>query len=459
MLAAVLTAALCAGAAVAWALHREDEHVATAVIMLHPLEGNAYSPGGRGDDLVNLATEAQVLRSDAVARAVLTELGLDGEPADLLATVSVSVPPNTQLLEITTRGPDDSTAVERASAFADVYLRFRRSRTESAIFERTSRLDELVGLREGERNAALARLDKLAPDAPKRTLIEQQVQEVVVQISSLRAQLAAAQAVSLDPGQLVTPGKVDRGGPWADPMRAGPAAGVLGLLLVLAVAVVRAGRPVPDVVRGLEDLADGGPAPLGVLRTPVRADDDVIAHVRSAVLAVGSDRPAVVTVAAAGREDEAASFAALVDSLARARFEVIAVDLTRDDDAAAMAELVQLRAVVDDVLLEDGDFRSRLVPSDDPAGEPSDEPGVDLADLVASAEMQRSLAQLAKHADVVVVGSPGFATAVGRGLLAASSAVVVELRPRACTLPEIDVLLTEAERSGTEVVGFVEVRP
>lgn len=451
VLVAVLVAGLSGAAAVAWARHRQGEHVATAVIMLHPLEGNAYSPGGRGDDLVNLETEAQVLRSDAVARAVLDQLGAKGQPSDLLAAVSVVVPPNTQLLQITARGSDDMTAVARASAFADVYLRFRRSRTESAVYERTSRLEELVSLREGERDAALKRLDKLAAAAPERELIEQQVQEVVVQISSLRAQLAAAQAVGLDPGQLVTPGQVVSAGPWADPVRSGLVAACLGALLVLSVAVARARRPA-DL--GLTDLAEGGEGglvPLGVLRAPVRADSDVIAHVRSVVLAVGSDRPPVVTVAVPGHRYPLA-FAALAESLTRARYEVVTVDLALPAVMAAMTELVLQEAVVDDVLVADGDFHSRLQPVTETTGPPAE-----FSDLAASAEMRRSLAELAKRADLVLVRSPGLGTPVGRAVLAASTAVVVEVGARTATRADLAAVLAEAQRVSTHVVGVVEV--
>ncbi|WP_240044622.1 hypothetical protein, partial [Nocardioides albidus] len=425
-LVAMLVAAVAASAAVMWARRLQTEHVATAVIMVHPLEGNAYSPGGRGDDLVNLETEAQVLRSDAVARTVLDQLGEKGEPSDLLSAVDVTVPPNTQLLQITTRGPDDATAVARASAFADVYLQFRRSRTESAVYERTSRIEELVDLRESERDASVKQLDELDPDAPERELIEQQVQEVVVQISSLRAQLAAAQAVGLDPGQLVTPGQLVGAGPWADPVRSGIAAGGLGLLLVLSLAVVRAGRPAADVVRDLADLADldhrdgaGVPA-LGVVHTPVRADSDVIAQTRSVVLAVGSDRPAVVAVAAP-RQGEVRTFAALADAFARARYEVVAIDLTDLAVVAAISELVRQEAEVDDVLRADGHFRNHLHPT-----RPRRAASAEVADfghLAASAEMRRSLAELAKRADLVLVRAPGLETPAGRGLLAATTAL------------------------------------
>lgn len=460
-LAAVVMCLLAAALAAGWAMHRRGEHVATAVVMVHPLEGNAYSPGGRGDDLVNLETEAQVLRSDAVARAVLERIGGAEGPSALLASIDVAVPPNTQLLEISARGRDDRTAVVRASAFADVYLQFRRARTESAVFERTSRLEELVGQREGERDAAVKRLDELRPDAPERALIEQQVQEVVVQISSLRAQLAAAQAVSLDPGQVVTPGHVAPGGAWADPVRAGGAAAVLTLLVVVGVAVARAGRAGSHLVQGLADLEDltetggGGPALLGVVKAPVRADGVVVARLRSAVLAAGSDRACVVTIAVPGH-GRAMTFTALAESLSRARFEVVTVDLTVPSSIAAMTELVLQEAVVDDVLVDAGHFRSRLRPAAPTARPAGGQP--DFADLAASAEMARALAELGKRADLVLVRSPAFATPVGRSMLTAATAAVVEVHPRRCTREEVEDVLADAERGSTHVIGFVEVR-
>jgi len=449
--AAVLAVVLGAGAGTAWARHRGQEHTATAVIMLAPSEGNAYSPGGRGDDLVNLETEAQVLQSDAVARAVLAALKESGTPADLLAAIKVDVPPNTQLLDITARGPDDATALARATAFAKVYLDYRKSRTVAAITDRTSRLEALVKLRESERNATVKKLELLSSGDPRRGPLDQQAQELIVQISSLRAQLAAVQAVALDPGQVVTPGQLAAPGPWADPLRAGLLGGGLALLLTLSVVVVRSGRAAPDVVRRMEDLADAGPPPLGVLRAPVRADSDAIAHARSVVLAAGSDRPPVVTVAPPAR-DKTLTFAALVESFARARYEVVSVDLTRPDDLAAMASLVLQEAVVDDVLVEDGHFRSRLRPLPGKGEDIGD-----FGDLAASAEMARTLAELAKHADLVLVRAPGFGTAVGRALLGASTAVVVEVRLGRCRRADVDEVVAAAARADTQVVGLLGV--
>ena len=64
---------------VAAGLRRAEEHSATSSILVSPLEGNPFSPSGRGDDLVNLETEAQLVGSDPVAREVSAMSGI-GDP-------------------------------------------------------------------------------------------------------------------------------------------------------------------------------------------------------------------------------------------------------------------------------------------------------------------------------------------------------------------------------------------
>ncbi|WP_157514806.1 hypothetical protein [Nocardioides sp. J54] len=449
-LAVALVVLLGALAGYGFARYNDRQHVATATIMLHPLEGNAYSPGGRGDDLVNLETEAQVLRSDAVARAVLQRLDSPATPAALLSSVSVSVPPNTQLLEITVRARDDETAVTRASAFAEVYLEFRRARTESSVFGRTSRIEELVEVREEERKAALARLSKLSPTAPQRRLVEQQLQEIVVQIGSLRAQLATAQAIGLDPGQVVTPGQVSPAGATADSVVMTATGGIGGLALCVLVGVVRRTRAAALTVRDLDDLAGTGVPALGVVDDPDAPAEDLVASARSAVLAA-PERPLVVTVAplTAG---VSALFEPLVESFTRARYEVVAVDLARAADRAALAEMVLQDAVASDVLVPVAGFRHGL----QPLHPDRDHPGFD--DLTASAQMRTCLEELAKRADLVVVHAPALSTPAGRSLLRASRAVLTEVTPGSSTRSELLDLQAEVERQGAELAGVVEVR-
>ncbi len=59
---------------------------ATATVLVSPLEGNPYSPDGRGDDLVNLQTEAQLVTTDRVSKIAGQKLGHEPE-----GTVAVDV--------------------------------------------------------------------------------------------------------------------------------------------------------------------------------------------------------------------------------------------------------------------------------------------------------------------------------------------------------------------------------
>ena len=113
----LVLAALGAVLDAAVGLRRAEDHTARASILVSPLTGNPFSPGGRGDDLLNLETEAQLVSSDQVARAVAARIGdRVTTTAGLLADLDVSVPPNTQILTLEYTASSDSVAVSRAGA-------------------------------------------------------------------------------------------------------------------------------------------------------------------------------------------------------------------------------------------------------------------------------------------------------------------------------------------------------
>src|SRR5215207_3758046 len=99
----VLTVVLCIVGAVAGALVEQRMStvlVANATILVNPLDGNPFSTKGRGDDLENLETEAQLIQSNNVARMVQKREGRATPIPEILAGLEVSVPPNTQILDI-----------------------------------------------------------------------------------------------------------------------------------------------------------------------------------------------------------------------------------------------------------------------------------------------------------------------------------------------------------------------
>lgn len=186
-----------------WGERQSGTYVATVVILLNPLQGNPFSPDSRGEDLVNLETEAQLVTSDTVVKRVALDHP-DLPPLDV-ASVVVTVPPNTQLLDIEVTAADSEVAQQTAAALGQVYLTHRRNRTASALFNERANINEQLDERTAERTELTRSLDKAKPGSAASVQVTQQVLAVVTQISELRAQLGVVGAASVDPGQVVTP--------------------------------------------------------------------------------------------------------------------------------------------------------------------------------------------------------------------------------------------------------------
>jgi succinoglycan biosynthesis transport protein ExoP len=83
-------------------------------------------PTSGGQSQVNMATEAAVAGSPAVAKLVITQEHLkDVSPGKLDAKLSVHVPVDSQVLQFTYASPNPRVAQEQAEAFAAAYLAFR----------------------------------------------------------------------------------------------------------------------------------------------------------------------------------------------------------------------------------------------------------------------------------------------------------------------------------------------
>jgi hypothetical protein len=210
------------------------------VLLVSPLEGNPYNPLGRGDELLNLESEALLVRSDAVADAVIHRLDLATTSALLLEEVSVEVPPNTQLLRITTSAPSAAAAHDLADSFARAFLDYRAERTRSTRLDQAASLREQVQERSSDRDRLVGQLEQLPASSMDTGLLEQRVVDLSTQIGVLRARLTELELGSSDPGQVVTPALAD---PTPVLARRPLVAGVGGVLgAVLGLVLLRLGR-------------------------------------------------------------------------------------------------------------------------------------------------------------------------------------------------------------------------
>lgn len=241
MLLAALVVVLLAGTG-AWggaalAEGRAQQRTATAVLLVSPLEGNPFNPLGRGDDLLNLESEALLVRSDAVADAVIDRLGLATTSARLLEAVTVEVPPNTQLLRITTASPSVGGALDLADAFVEAFLDYRSGRSRSTRVDQVAALREQVAERSLDRDRLLVELAGLPASSPSAALLAQRVADLSAQIGVLRARRTELELGSTDPGQVVTPALIDPPEALARPELVAPAGALLGGAVAIAVLV------------------------------------------------------------------------------------------------------------------------------------------------------------------------------------------------------------------------------
>lgn len=234
----VVLALLGAALGVAAGLRRAEER-ATSSILVSPLEGNPFSPTGRGDDLVNLETEAQLVGSDRVALEVSALSGVTATPAELLSGLDVSVPVNTQILRITSTAGSDTDAVRQAQGFADAYLDYRVARSEQDVKSRTARIQSQID----DQNKTLSGLltqSIFQINTATKNLLREQIRGVTAQIGQLQAQLAILQTGAVDPGQVITPASAVGQSSVVAVGLYGLVGLLAGLLLGLGIVIVRA---------------------------------------------------------------------------------------------------------------------------------------------------------------------------------------------------------------------------
>jgi polysaccharide biosynthesis transport protein len=427
-----------------WGWRGDARAQATAVILVNPLEGSPFSPEGQGDDLVNLETEAQLVTSDSVTGLVVRQLGLTAASAGAVRTgISVAVPTNTQLLRIRATNRSAATAIRRAQAFAEIYLDFRRSRTESLLFDRNARINEQLQQLGDELTRMSQQLSDVAPRSPRGLLLQQQITELTNRIGNLHTQLVASQSASTDPGQVVTPAAQDVPGMLHGPVAFG-AVGAVAALVLAGLVLMGRGRVSP-ALRHPDELEHVG--------VPVLPRGDQLAGVRARILAAVERRPLVVQLAStAPWPGRAATAVELGMAFGRANLETILVELVESprgpEERAGLTDLLHDRLAPDEALEPLGQHLQLLSP-----GTESNQ----LDDLVAGVEMSELLTELRKRADVILLSGGPIGDGRTKAAVRLSDLTVLEVPERWTTVVGVEQSIRDVEQSGGVVAGLVYV--
>ncbi len=461
-----------------------ERYTAEADVLVQ--SGIQLNEPGRAMDPEQVATQAEIVVSDAVARRVIDDLGLDTNSSDLVDDVTASPADGTSTVTITATAGTRDEAADIANGFAEGYIALaslRASAAQTAISD--SYLAQLTLV-----SSELARARAELPDATGAE--RRDIQAEIESLLSRRGELQSSLRLSDDPTSVVSglevlhPAVPPQEASEPRPLRAGMLGGVIGLLLGLVLAFVRDRRD--DVLREGRS-SSGALSDLPVLgRIPVQGNANrgkivSLAEPRSLVaeayrglntnirflLAAGgphaSDadsaarlgRIVMVTSASPG-EGKTSVAGNLAVAAARVGMRVILVDADLRDPAAETYFGVDAPRGLADLLRESGPLSEHLfdvgVPNLSllPSGSIPPNP----TDLLASSRCARLWQDLRQIADLVVVDTPPLLGVIDAVEVAGhADATILVARDRMSHANQVQGARTRLHQIGGRVSGMV----
>jgi uncharacterized protein involved in exopolysaccharide biosynthesis len=206
----LVLAAVGVAAAAAYVVLTPKAYTATATVNVTstataPGQNGAVA-GGRTSGAINLDTEAQFVQSSTVAGIAAHAMHSPLTPAALLKHVSVVVPPNSSVLQISCQAASADQAATCANAFAAAYLQNRNATAAAATKAALGTVQDQLGTLQ-KRIAHLTFESSLLPlNSTQRASDQAQLQTATSQLHALASQSAAltAQAAAPAGGSIIS---------------------------------------------------------------------------------------------------------------------------------------------------------------------------------------------------------------------------------------------------------------
>lgn len=453
----IVVLAIVMGAAVgAYAFTRSVSYRSSAIVLLRPLQGNALSSstaGADGSNTVAMETEASLITSQPVTRRVNQVLDTEMQPNT--SAVTVSVPVNSQIINIKCELPDASTARQCAQQYATNYLEFRSDLAASAQRSELEKLraqldDAQADLRVASKQAASAN-----PPSDAKT----RVKLYSANVSSLLGKIAQIRSTTTDPGSVIlsaTPASAS-GRIVAIALTAG--AVVLGALFGFVLGLWRERRQ--DLVRTPAETLVAGLPILGII--PHASDtaasrppghDEAVRQTRVTVLATAGDRR-VLGLAGVGDGDGQRTVATdLARTLASAGYRVALVDAAITDNQPAPLLGVASESGLMEMLAEPGG-RLPVTDADGVHVLPAGTITAAARERVAGQELQQVLRRLGVDHDYVFVVCARATSSDGLSVALAMDGMILVGTDGQTTHVEVAAAAQTIHRLDVDVVGVV----
>jgi polysaccharide biosynthesis transport protein len=449
---------------------------AMAEVLVRPVVVDPAS----GPEELSLETETEVVLSTAVARMAKDRLGARGTEEDLLEHLSVEVPPDTQVLELTFSAPEPDIARRGAIAFADSYLDFRTTQATDAVLRASEGLQERISQLEGEINTAIVAIAATAPGSPERNSARLQRSLLVSQMTVLRNQLAAVSGVTLDAGQVISRPRLPTS-PSSPRYPLNLAVGLLfGLFAGATVAFVAdrlddrlrgrselervAGVPVLGVIPEIPTDEDkGSRTASAVAREPNGVLPEAYRRLRGAIQVLSREHPIRTILVTSPSEQEGKTTTAANLALAYAHSGrlviLVSADLRRPrahelfglENGAGLSQVLEGSEAAFDVLQDSGVENLEVVASGEVASPPDQ--------LLDPDRVGGMLEELGGSAELVIVDSPPLlAVADALSLAPLVDAVLLVAQDGMTTRMAVAEAREQLDRAGIELIGCVLTR-
>jgi len=447
---------LGSAAGILLSLQRPVTQTSTAAILINPLVGNPFTTEGQGDDLVSLQSESQLVTSDPVTTAVAEVLGIDPSNRLLGSGVRVTVPPNTQILELSIAGADAQAVQDVAEALSEMYLESRQTLAQQTIDSQSDALEGKIS--ETQSNLSTAQQLAQTGPRPERRLQARLADGYQTDLFNLRADLIEIQSTAVDAGRVITP---------ATEAQASSSLirvlllvfGVLGgLLLGIVLAVTRERKA--NLVRSTDDLRQ--------LDVPILADfsavsvaadrADTVRRLRMEVLGRVTP-PLTVVIAPCSPHGNHHVPISISQSIADLGNSCVLVD----GDGAALpphAALSSHAPGLSDVMLTD---RNPIHLLQSLAGNLQFlPPGSELEvarDRYVTTRLPQKMAQLKPLATFTIIEAPNLSDIAGEALAGVADVLILVVTLNRTTLSQVQRVEASLSARGVVVLGAVVVTP
>lgn len=460
----VLVGLIAAGGAIALL---PKTYTSTASVMVQSTGENGAVQGGRTSGDVNLDTEAQIVKSTAVAVLALGKLDepIAEEARGLARHVTVSVPPNTSVLNITFEAGDPEDARDGAAAFADAYLENR----SAVASRRVEAQEEGVNVQLKELRAQSTELDKKLvsadPGTPEALSVQSQRDQLNRQIAELGSQLAQLRASALVPGEVITEAQIPQS-------PASPNVPILllscvlsGFLIGFLLAVLL--DRLDHRIRDRRDLSSLGLDPLvaGVrlsetARVVASQTTEPMRQLRNALLVqLPKFNPAVLVAPASSGSAGPLVALHLADTMARSGLRVLLVSanssrclLSERFDTAGrpgLADILRGRARVREAIFPVPGSTNLLAIH-------SGSDGSLHSELLQGEQVSAVFAELATRADVMVIDvAPTSENADAQSLVSVASGVLIVAERLRATRSDLHEAIDQFQHVDARVLGAV----